>query len=152
MPQEYLDLLNKAVSREISVSIQYMLQHSKLDGTLKKRLSEANILNDETTFDVLGKLFEEIAITEMEHAEEIAERVFILGGEATTKPDPKPVVGNSIKEFLQLGVKAEEEALTLYRQLINETMKVGDYTTRQLFMKIYKEEEEHLIKFKEFLG
>ena len=152
MPQEYIDLLNKAVSREISVSVQYMLQHSKLEGALKKRISEANIVNDETTFDVLAKMFEDIAIQEMEHAEEIAERVFIVGGEAATKPDPKPVVGNSVKEFLELGVAAEEEALELYRTIIKETMKVGDYSTRQLFMKIYKEEEEHLIKFKEYLG
>lgn len=152
MPEEYLDLLNKAVSREISVSVQYMLQHSKLEGALKKRITEANILNDDTTFDVLAKMFEEIAIVEMEHAEEIAERVFIMGGEAAVKPDPTPVVGNSVKEFLELGVAAEEEALELYRIIIKETMKVGDYSTRQLFMKIYKDEEEHLIKFKEYLS
>ena len=152
VPQEYLDLLNKAVAREISVSVQYMLQHSKIEGALKKRISEANILNDDTTFDILAKMFEEIAITEMEHAEEIGERVFILGGEATTKPDPMPQVGDSIKEFLELGAAAEEEALALYKIAIKEAEKLGDYTTQDLFIKIYKEEEDHLIKFKEYLS
>ncbi|MHA1797834.1 MAG: ferritin-like domain-containing protein [Candidatus Helarchaeota archaeon] len=152
VPEEYLDLLNRAVARELSVSIQYMLQHSKIEGALKKRISEANILNDKTTFDVLAKMFEDIAIVEMEHAEEIAERIFILNGEATTKPDPMPVVGSSIEEFLKLGIAAEEEALALYKEIIKETMKIGDYTTRQLFMKIYKEEEDHLIKFQEYLS
>lgn len=152
VPNEYLDLLNKAVAREISVSVQYMLQHSKLDGALKKRITQPNILNDETTFDVLGKMFEEIAIQEMEHAEDIGERVFILGGEATTKPEPMPVVGNSIKEFLELGAAAEEEALALYKQIVKEADKLGDYTTHELFITIYKQEEDHLIKFKEYLG
>jgi bacterioferritin len=146
---EYLDLLNKAIARELAVSIQYMIQHSKLTG-LKKRLIPENILLDETTFDVLSKLFEDTAIVEMKHAEDIAERVYLLGGEATTKPDPI-MVGNDIKEFLELGVKAEREALELYQTVLEETRKQGDYTTRRLFMGIFKEEEDHLIKFGEYL-
>ena len=145
----YIELLNKAIARELAVSIQYMIQHSKLEG-LKKRLIPENILMDETTFDVLAKLFEEIAIVEMKHAEDIAERVFLLGGEAATKPDPIKV-GDDIKDFLELGKKAEEEALELYRQVLKATMAEGDYTTRRLFMEIFKEEEDHLIKFTEYL-
>ncbi len=145
----YIELLNKAIARELAVSVQYMIQHSKLDG-LKKRLIPENILMDETTFDVFAKMFEEIAIQEMEHAEDIAERVFILGGEATTKPDPI-TVGKDIKDFLELGRKAEEEALELYQKIIKATEDEGDYTTRILFYEIFKQEEEHLIKFTEYL-
>lgn len=146
---EYIDLLNKAIARELAVSVQYMIQHSKLEG-LKKRLIPENILMDQTTFDVLAKLFEEIAIVEMKHAEDIAERVYLLGGEAATMPD-RITVGKDVKEFLELGRKAEEEALVLYRQVIKATAEQGDYTTRRLFMSIFKEEEEHLIKFTEYL-
>ncbi|MHA1146096.1 MAG: ferritin-like domain-containing protein [Candidatus Helarchaeota archaeon] len=149
MPDEYINLLNQAIARELAVSIQYMIQHSKVEG-LKKRLVPENILFDDTTFDVFAKILEEIAIQEMEHAEEIAERVYVLGGEATIKAD-KITIGNSINEMMSLGVKAEEEALILYRQVISEAMKNGDYTTYDLFIKIYKEEEEHLLKFKEYL-
>lgn len=145
----YIELLNKAIARELAVSIQYMIQHSKLEG-LKKRVIPENILMDETTFDVLAKLFEEIAIVEMKHAEDIAERVFLLGGQATTKPDPI-TIGKDIKEFLELGLKAEKEALDLYNQVLKATREEGDYTTRQLFMKIFKEEEDHVIKFSEYL-
>ncbi|MHA1266915.1 MAG: ferritin-like domain-containing protein [Candidatus Helarchaeota archaeon] len=147
---EYIELLNKAIARELAVSVQYMIQHSKLEG-LKKRVIPENILLDETTFDILAKLFEDIAIVEMKHAEDIAERVFLLGGEATTKPD-KITVGKDIKEFLELGRKAEEEALNLYKQVLKATMEEGDYTTRRLFMEIFKEEEDHLIKFSEYLS
>ncbi len=145
----YIELLNKAIARELAVSIQYMIQHSKLEG-LQKRLIPENILMDETTFDVLAKLFEETAIVEMKHAEDIAERVFLLGGEATTKPDSIKV-GDDVKDFLELGKKAEEEALDLYRKVLKATMDEGDYTTRRLFMEIFKEEEDHLIKFTEYL-
>lgn len=149
MPSEYIEILNKAIARELAVSVQYMMQHSKLEG-LKKRLVPENILMDDTTFDVFAKLLEEIAIVEMEHAEHIAERVYLLGGEATTRPDPI-TVGNTIIEMMELDAKAENEALLLYRDLLEKAQKLGDYTTFELFTKIYKEEEDHLIKFKEYL-
>ena len=87
----------------------------------------------------------------MKHAADIMERIYYLGGSATTKGG-KPVVGNSLSEFAKLGAKAEEEALVLYRKIIMAAKEVGDRTTRQLFQKIYKEEEEHLFKFQEYVN
>ena len=146
---EYIDLLNQAVAREIQVSIQYMLQHTKMEKLLRKVMAE-NILLDKTTYDAVGKFLKEIAIEEMKHAADIMERIYYLGGSATTKAD-KPVVGNSLSEFAKLGVAAEEEALVLYRKIIHAAREVGDRTTRQLFQKIYKAEEEHLFKFQEYV-
>ena len=85
----------------------------------------------------------------MKHAASIIERIYYLGGQATTKSG-KPVIGDSISEFAKLGVKAEEEALTLYRQIIETAGKMGDWETRELFEKIYGEEEGHLFKFQEY--
>jgi bacterioferritin len=146
---EYIDLLNQAVAREIQVSIQYMLQHTKMEKLLRKVIAE-NILLDKTTYDAVGKFLKEIAIEEMKHAADIMERIYYLGGSATTKGG-KPVVGNSLSEFAKLGVAAEEEALVLYRKIIHAAREVGDRTTRQLFQKIYKAEEEHLFKFQEYV-
>ena len=78
------------------------------------------------------------------------ERIYILGGEATTKPDPI-VIGNSMKEFAELGVKAEEEALELYRTIIKEAKNIGDRETWKIFSSIYGSEEEHLLAFQDFL-
>ncbi|MHA1413093.1 MAG: ferritin-like domain-containing protein [Promethearchaeota archaeon] len=149
VPKDYFDLLNIAIAREIQVSAQYMLQHTKMEKLLRKVIKE-NYLLDTTTYDEFGKILKEIAIEEMKHIADIAERIYYLGGEATTKPD-KIIIGNSIKEFAQINLKAEEEALTLYRQIIQEARKVGDRTTWQLFSKIYKDEEEHLLKFQEYV-
>ena len=131
---EYIDLLNEAVEREIQVSIQYLLQHGKMEKLIRKVLPE-NILLDKTTYEAVGKFLREIGIQEMKHAASIMERIYYLGGEATTKAK-RPVVGGSLSEFARLGVKAEEEALILYRRIIDEARKVGDYETHELFEKI----------------
>jgi len=145
---DYIDLLNKAVEREIGVSIQYILQHGKMEKLVRRTMPE-NILLDKTTYDAVGKFLREIAIQEMKHGASIMERIYYLGGQATTKSG-KPVIGDSISEFAKLGVKAEEEALTLYRQIIEVAGKMGDWETRELFEKIYGEEEGHFFKFQEY--
>ena len=40
---DYIDLLNKAVEREIQVSLQYILQHAKMEKLVRRTIPE-NIL------------------------------------------------------------------------------------------------------------
>jgi len=145
---EYLELLNQGVARELQVSIQYMLQHSKMEKILQRVIRE-NILLDKTTYDTIGKVLKEFAIQEMKHLGSIMERIYYLGGQATTKAS-KINVGKTLKDFAREGVKAEEEALVLYRKAIEMAGKVGDWETRELFEKIYGDEEKHLFKFQEW--
>ncbi len=145
---EYIELLNEAVEREIQVSIQYLLQHAKMEKLMRRKLPE-NILLDKTTYDAVGKFLREFGIVEMKHAASIIERIYYLGGQATTK-SKKPVIGGSLSEFARLGVLAEEEALVIYRQILEATIENGDYETRELFEKIYSDEEGHLFKFQEY--
>jgi len=125
--EQLLELLNKAVAREIGVSIQYMWQHVMAMGMKSPEIKD---------------IFEEIAIVEMKHAEKIAERLFYLGGTPTTKPTPIQV-GDSLEEMIQLDLKAEDEALVLYSEIIKVAGSEGDSTTRLLFEEIMSEEEEH---------
>jgi len=147
---EYFDLLNMAVAREIQVSIQYMLQHAKMEKLIRKVIPE-NILLDKTTYDAVGKFLKEFAIVEMKHAADIMERIYYLGGSPTTKAN-KIMIGNSLSEFAKLDAKAEEEALVLYRKIIKAAREIGDSPTRRMFQKIYKEEEQHLFKFQEYVN
>lgn len=147
---DYFELLNKAVSREIQVSIQYMLQHAKMEKLMRKVIPE-NILLDKTTYEAVGKFLREFAIMEMKHAASVMERIYYLGGSATTKSS-KPNIGNSLSEFAKYGLKAEEEALVLYRNIIDAARKVEDWETRELFEKIYSDEEKHLFKFQEYVN
>jgi len=134
--KKLMELLNKGIARELQVSIQYMWQHVLAKGI------ESVAVED---------VFREIAITEMKHAEGIAERLAYLDGTPTTKPDPV-FVGGSLKEMLQTDVKAEEEAIALYKQTIKVADEEGDSTTRRLFEEILAEEEEHHDTFTKLLG
>jgi bacterioferritin len=146
---EYFELLNKAVAREIQVAAQYILQHSAME-KLKRKVVKENYLLETTTFDELGELLEKMAIEEMKHLGHITERIYILGGDATTKPS-KITIGKSVKEFMKLGEKAETEALELYREVLKMARSLGDDATFKLFREIYKDEEEHLLKFQDYL-
>ena len=125
--KKLMELLDKGIARELQVSIQYMWQHILATG-----VESAAVEN----------IFREIAITEMKHAEAIAERLTYLGGTPTTKPDPI-FTGDTLKEMLQKDVKAEEEAIALYKQTIKVANEEGDITTRRLFEEILSHEEEH---------
>ncbi len=133
--ERLLDLMNKAVAREIQVSIQYMWQHILAKGI------KGHMVKD---------MFKEIAITEMKHAEEIAERLAYLGGVPTTKPSPI-FVGEKLEDMIKLDVKAEEEAIELYKEIIKVAKEEGDETTHRLFRKILAEEEEHHDEFSSLL-
>ena len=120
-------MLNKAIAREIQVSVQYMWQHIQVVGVKGVAVQDK---------------FKQTAIAEMKHAEKIAERLWYLGGTPTTKPDPI-LVGGSLKEFLENDTKAEEEAITMYKAIIGMAQKEGDVTTAFIFKEILEDEEEH---------
>jgi len=146
----YISLLNQAVSRELQVSVQYMLQHTKMEKLIRRKLLE-NILLDKTTYEAMGKILKEFAMQEMKHAANIMERIYYLGGMATTKSSSVKI-GDTLSEFARNGVQAEEEALALYRKIIEAAGKIGDWETRELFEKIYAQEEAHLFKFQEHVN
>lgn len=82
------------------------------------------------------------SIAEMKHTEAIAERLFYLGEKPTTKPAPL-FVGDTLKEMIEADKKAEEEAVQLYKQIIERARKEGDETTNRLFRQILADEEDH---------
>lgn len=122
-----LDLLNKAIARELGVSIQYMWHHVMAMGMESPEIKD---------------VFKEIAIVEMKHAEDIAERLFYLGGTPTTKPTPIKV-GGSLKEMIEANLQAEIEAVAMYKEIIDKASEKEDTTTRLLFEEILTAEEEH---------
>jgi bacterioferritin len=83
-----------------------------------------------------------IAVSEMKHAEAIAERLSYLGGIPTTKPDPI-FIGTTLKEMLTQDAKDEEGAIKLYKQVLDLAKKEDDETTHRLFREILAAEEDH---------
>lgn len=122
-----LEMLNKAIAREIQVSIQYMWQHVEWIGV------KGFAVQDE---------FKSIGVAEMKHAEAIAERLFYLGETPTTKPDPINV-GKTLREMLVQDIKDELNAIKMYKDIVEMARKEKDETTMFLFLNILKDEEDH---------
>ena len=133
--KELLELLNQAIAREMQVAIQYMWQHVQWAGI--------------KGFAVKDEL-KKISITEMKHAEAIAERLNYLGGKPTTKPEPINV-GDTLKEMIEQDKKDEEGAIKLYKEIIELARKENDDVTRKLFEEILTDEEAHHDTFSSLL-
>ena len=133
--KELIEMLNKAVSLELQVSIQYMWQHVRIYG-----------------FDhlAIAEELKKIAIEEMKHAESIAERIDYLGGVPTTNP-AKITVGDKPQEMITNDMMAEEEGIAFYKKIIERATEEKDYVTRELFEDILSDEEDHHNVFRTLL-
>ena len=122
-----LEMLNRAVAGELQAIIQYMWQHVQWKGV--------------EHYAVIDGL-EKVAIGEMKHAEEIAERLWYLGTKPTIQPAPI-FVGDTLEEMLKNDAKAELETIAMYKEIIQLADKEGDVATKEIFEEIEEEEEEH---------
>jgi bacterioferritin len=125
--KKLIDELNRGVAREITAVIQYSYHHVMAEGMESPALSE---------------IFEKIALQEMDHLEEFADRIKYLGGVPTTKPNPIKV-GGTLKEMVEQDLELEYEAIRMYKGQIAIAAEIGDTTTRLMLEKILTAEEEH---------
>ena len=130
------EMMNQAIAGELQAIVQYMWHHIMVKG-----------LSSSALMDV----FEDISVEEMKHAEKIAERLFYFDVNPTIKPNPI-AVGGTAEQMLKADVKAEEEAITLYKDIIKLAATEGDETTRLLFEEILSQEEGHHDTFTTLLG
>jgi bacterioferritin len=134
--KKLLDGLNKLISMDLRLTIQYMWQYVMAIGVEGLGVRE---------------VFREIAMQEMKHAESFAERLYYLGGVPTTTP-MEVKVGNSLKEMAEVSLATENEAIELSKGLIRVAGEEGDSTTAFLIQEILEETEEHADKFKRMLA
>ncbi len=130
------EIMNQAIAGELQAIVQYMWHHIMVKGMTASSLME---------------VFEDISVEEMKHAEKIAERLFYFDVVPTIKPNPI-AVGGTTEQMLKVDVKAEEEAITLYKDIIRQAVAEGDDTTERLFKEILDAEERHHDTFTTLLG
>ena len=137
MKEKVIDLLNQARARELTAIGQYMAQHYQLE---------------DRDFGGLAGKMKEVAIQEMKHAEDLAERILFLGGEPTTKPDAQIVrTQEEIADMLKTDVALEAEAAQMYNESAVVCAAERDQISKELFEKLLGEEEEHLDSFQNVL-
>ena len=153
---ELIALLNEALARELQVCVQYMLQHAigagrELAAREAPRDRQGTFIASHAPYFLPGSRLKKIAITEMRHAEAIAERIVLLGGEPTTQPEAI-TIGDTVKEMLEIDQAAEREAIDLYTHMIRVARDASDETTMRLFQAILADEEKHHQAFSHALG
>jgi bacterioferritin len=125
--KKMLEMLNNAIARELQVIVQYMWQHVLWSGVKGYAVKDG---------------LKEIAVEEMKHAEIIAERLNYLGGIPTTKPAPI-FVGETLKEMIDQDKKDEENAISMYKEIIALAEQEKDSVTKLMFENILSDEEDH---------
>lgn len=132
MSQKVIDLLNKARSRELTAISQYMSQHYELE---------------DSDFGKLASKFKEVAITEMKHAEKLAERILFLNGEPTSKPDALAKKGQQIPQMLATNMALEAGAIKMYNEASMVCAAEKDQISKELLEDLLKDEEDHINYF-----
>lgn len=126
--EKSIQLLNKAVSDELSAVHQYMYFHFHCD---------------DQGYDLLAGLFRRTAIEEMMHVEQLAERILFLGGEVEMEVANPVKKIHDVKEMLELAAKMEDSSVRDYNLWANECTKHADSVSRKLFESLVEDEERH---------
>ena len=130
--EKSIELLNKAVADELQAVHQYMYFHFHLD---------------DQGFRPMATMFKQIAIDEMLHAENLAERILFLGG------DVDMVLAGSVEritdaeEMLKWAAGAEKQAVIDYNDYALECSANRDAASRQVFEALIGDEEGHFDRF-----
>lgn len=136
--QTSIDLLNRGVRMETTASLQYMDFHVRLE---------------DAGYRYLAKIFKRIAIQEMKHTEDFAERILFLEGDFDMTPDSKIVKykEKDVKAILTKAMDLEQTTIDSYNEWARVCGEAKDSASKRLFESLIEEEEEHLDTFrKEF--
>jgi bacterioferritin len=123
-----LEELNKALKEELTAINQYFLHAEMCENWGYKKLS-----------DYIKKQ----SIGEMKHAEKLMERILFLDGTPSMMP-LELKVGGSVKGMLESDLALEVGAVKEYNDAIAIATKEGDNGSRDLFVELLKDEEDHV--------
>jgi bacterioferritin len=120
--------LNQALKEELTAINQYFLHAEMCHNWGYHRL---------------GEYIKKQSIDEMKHAEDLIERILFL--DATPKMELMELsVGQNVKQQLEADLRLEENAVQMYNNAVGIARNAGDDTSRDLFSKLLKDEEEHV--------
>lgn len=130
--EKSIELLNKAVADELLAVHQYMYFHFRCD---------------DMGFDLVSNLFKRVAIQEMMHVEQLAERILFLKGEVEMKVAGEVLKIHDVKGMLEQAVKMETGSVDDYNKWANECAAHADSVSKKLFEALTAEEEIHQDQF-----
>lgn len=126
--QKVLKCLNQALRDELTAINQYFLHAEMSENWGYKKYSQ---------------LIKKQSIDEMRHAEALMERILFLDGSPSMEPMSLSI-GQSVKEMIEVDLKLELGAVESYNEAIRICVENKDNGSRDLFMKLLKDEEGHV--------
>ena len=127
--KEVIRLLNAQLTNELSAVNQYFL-HARM--------------YRHWGLEKLGKKEYEESIGEMKHADKLIGRILMLDGLPNLQALHKLLVGESTPEMLECDLKLERAAQATVKQGIAVSEAAADYVSRDLFVEILDDTEEHI--------
>ena len=128
MKEKSIELLNKAISDELSAVHQYMYFHFHCD---------------DMGYDLLSNLFKRTAIEEMLHVEKLAERILFLKGEVEMKTSHEVQKIHDVKKMLEMSAGMETGSVKDYNEWANDCSKNADSASKKIFEALVDDEERH---------
>lgn len=125
--QKVIEKLNHALREELTAINQYFI-HAEMC--------------ESWGYDRLAKYIKKQSIDEMKHAEALIERILFLDGSPTMEPLSLSI-GKSVREMFTSDLALEVGAVALYNEAATFAAKELDNGSRDLFIKLLKDEEEH---------
>lgn len=110
---------------------------------INQYMAHAEMLND-LGYTKLHEYIEKRALKEMEHAEELMERIIFLEGTPAVSKLNKVMVGKTVPAMMENDHAAELDAIKSYNKSIAVCVAEGDNGTRHLFEANLIDEEEHI--------
>ncbi|HEY8026556.1 MAG TPA: bacterioferritin [Burkholderiaceae bacterium] len=124
-----VQILNTQLTNELSAVNQYFL-HARM--------------YRHWGFEKIGKKEYEESIGEMKHADNLINRILMLGGLPNLQALHKLMIGESTPEMLQCDLKLEKAAQATVKEGVKICEEAGDYVSRALFQEILEDTEEHI--------
>ncbi|EJM98264.1 MULTISPECIES: bacterioferritin [unclassified Herbaspirillum] len=124
-----IKLLNAQLTNELSAINQYFLharmyKHWGFDKIAAKEYAES--------------------IGEMKHADKLIDRILMLDGLPNLQALHKLMIGENTAEMLECDLKLERAAHKTVKEGIATSEQHGDYVSRDLFLMILDDTEEHI--------
>jgi bacterioferritin len=126
--EQVLDQLNRALRDELTAINQYFL-HSEM--------------SENWGYGHYSKLIKKQSIDEMRHAEALMERILFLDGSPSMEPMSLSI-GRNVKEMIEADLKLELGAVASYNEAIRISVENKDNGSRDLFVRLLKDEEGHV--------
>ncbi len=124
-----IEFLNKVLYNELTAINQYFLHAKMLKNWGLKELAEHEYKE---------------SIDEMKHADALSDRILFLEGLPNFQALGKLRIGENPTEIIKCDLALEMEAVKVLREAVNHAESIGDYVSRELFVKILDSEEEHI--------